>query len=570
MTLTDFLAPGRATGQTPRRSVALLLVLLSLALFLPGFASLQPMDRDEPRFAQATKQMLETGDFVAIRFQEEARNKKPVGVYWLQAGFVAGAEALGVPQARSKIWLYRLPSLIGAVATVLFTWWAALALVGEGAALIAAMLVASTILLGVEARLAKTDAIIAATVAAAMGVLARHWMARGQRVLSSAEQWRLAGVFWAALGVGLLIKGPITPMVPTFASLALAIHARAAGWLRGLKPLAGLILCLALVAPWFVLIMIATKGAFLSDSLGADMMSKVAGGQEAHGAPPGSYIAAFFLTGWPMAPLTLLSVPFVWRARREPALAFLLAWLVPAWLLFEAVPTKLPHYVLPLFPALAILTAAAIERQALALGSRLRWVLWLIPAVAVVLLLVGLIGHLALDARAGWLFYLAAPFVLWQVWRVALTIRQRAAGSLVPGGALLAFLCYVMIYGGVMTGPVFQPFAMSPRLAEARARAQALASCPDLAPVSTGYREPSLVFLTRTDLFFQSGEGAGRFMGQGSCRIAFVSAADESAFQAALGAGASGVRLTERLTGINLNGGRRLDIGVYLRQGEGR
>ena len=95
MTLTDFLAPGRATGQTPRRSVALLLVLLSLALFLPGFASLQPMDRDEPRFAQATKQMLETGDFVAIRFQEEARNKKPVGVYWLQAGFVAGAEALG-------------------------------------------------------------------------------------------------------------------------------------------------------------------------------------------------------------------------------------------------------------------------------------------------------------------------------------------------------------------------------------------------------------------------------------------------------------------------------------------
>jgi 4-amino-4-deoxy-L-arabinose transferase-like glycosyltransferase len=260
----------------------------------------------------------------------------------------------------------------------------------------------------------------------------------------------------------------------------------------------------------------------------------------------------------------------VWRARREPAVAFLLAWLVPAWLLFEAVPTKLPHYVLPLFPALAILTAAAIEKQALALGSRLRWGLWLIPGVAVVLLLVGLIGPVVLGARAGWLFYLAAPFVLWQAWRMAQAIRARAAGSLVPGGALLALFCYVMVYGGVMTGPVFDPFSLSPRLAAARARAQALTPCADLAPATTGYREPSLVFLTRTDLLLGSGESAGRFMAEGSCRVAFVNIADEPAFQAALGAGAPGVRLTERLAGINLNGGRKLDIGVYLRQGDER
>jgi 4-amino-4-deoxy-L-arabinose transferase-like glycosyltransferase len=359
-------------------------------------------------------------------------------------------------------------------------------------------------------------------------------------------------------------------MVPAFASIALAIHARSAGWLRGLKPLPGLLLCLLLVAPWFVLIMIATNGAFLSDSLGADMMSKVASGQEAHGAPPGSYLAAFFLTGWPMAPLTLLAAPFIWRTRRESATAFLLAWLVPAWLLFEAVPTKLPHYVLPLFPALAILTAAAIEKQALALGSRLRHGLWLIPGVAIVLLLVGLTGTAVLGLRAGLLFYVIAPAALWQAWRMACAIKDRAAGSLVPGGALLAIFCYVMVYGGVMSGPVFQPFAMSPRLAEARARAQVQSGCPDLAPASPGYREPSLVFLTRTDILFDSPEATGRFMGQGACRIAFVSAADEPAFQVGLGTGADGVKLVERLTGINLNGGRKLDIGVYLRQGEGR
>ncbi len=570
MTLTELLARVGVSAHPPKRGVAVVLALLALALFLPGFVSLQPMDRDEPRFAQATKQMLETGDFVAIRFQTEARNKKPVGVYWLQAGFVAGAEALGVPQARAKIWLYRLPSLIGAVAAVLLTWWAALALVGEGAALIAAMLMASTILLGVEARLAKTDALVAATVAAAMGALARLWMARGKELLSNARQWRLAAIFWVALGLGLLIKGPITPMVPAFASLALAIHARSGGWLRGLKPLAGLLLCLLMAAPWFVLIMIATKGAFLADSLGADMMSKVAGGQESHGAPPGAYLGAFFVTAWPMAPLTLLAVPFIWRTRREPATAFLLAWLVPAWLLFEAVPTKLPHYVLPLFPAIAILTAAAIEKQALALDTRLRHALWLIPGVAVILLLVGFIGTVVLGARAGLVFYAMAPVVFWQAWRVSQAIRARAAEALVPGGALLALFCYVMVYGGVMTGPVFQPFALSPRLAEARARAQALSGCPDLAPASPGYREPSLVFLTRTDILFDGPEAAGRFMGQGACRIAFISAVDEPAFQAGMGDGAAGVRLLERLAGINLNGGRKLDIGVYLRQGEGR
>jgi 4-amino-4-deoxy-L-arabinose transferase-like glycosyltransferase len=107
----------------------LLLVLLSLGAFLPGFTSLQPFDRDEPRFAQASKQMLETRDFVDIRFQDEARHKKPVGIYWLQAGSVAIGEALGVPQARTTIWLYRLPSLIGAIATVLLTYWALLAFV---------------------------------------------------------------------------------------------------------------------------------------------------------------------------------------------------------------------------------------------------------------------------------------------------------------------------------------------------------------------------------------------------------------------------------------------------------
>ena len=80
-----------------------LLVLVGLLFFLPGFFNIPPVDRDEARFAQATKQMVESGDFVDIRFQDEVRYKKPVGIYWLQAAVVETASKLGLPRAQVRI-----------------------------------------------------------------------------------------------------------------------------------------------------------------------------------------------------------------------------------------------------------------------------------------------------------------------------------------------------------------------------------------------------------------------------------------------------------------------------------
>src|SRR5258708_21308186 len=126
-----------------------LAVLLAVALlgFLPGFSSIPPIDRDEARFAQATKQMVESGDYVDIRFQDEVRYKKPVGIYWLQAAVVKTAAGLGVPEARTTIWLYRMPSLLGATGAVLLTYWAALAFVTRRPALIPALMMADSGLL---------------------------------------------------------------------------------------------------------------------------------------------------------------------------------------------------------------------------------------------------------------------------------------------------------------------------------------------------------------------------------------------------------------------------------------
>ena len=84
------------------------LLLLCLILYAPGLASIPPVDRDEARFARATRQMLETGDFIRIRFQEDARNKKPIGIDWLQGAAVALFSTPG----SNAIWPYRLPSAL--------------------------------------------------------------------------------------------------------------------------------------------------------------------------------------------------------------------------------------------------------------------------------------------------------------------------------------------------------------------------------------------------------------------------------------------------------------------------
>src|SRR5260221_6771605 len=174
----------RATGLTAivdyavsshARAVAVL-VLTALLAFLPGSCQIPPTDRDEARFAQASKQMLETGEYVDIHFQDEVRYKKPVGIYWLQAGVVKAAGALGVREAQTTIWLYRIPSLLGAVGAVLLTYWSALAFVSRRAALLAGLMMATSILLGVEARLAKTDAMLLLTAVAAMGAMARAYL----------------------------------------------------------------------------------------------------------------------------------------------------------------------------------------------------------------------------------------------------------------------------------------------------------------------------------------------------------------------------------------------------------
>src|SRR5437899_11993908 len=185
------------------RAVAVL-VLASLLAFLPGFFQIPPTDRDEARFAQATKQMLETGEYVHIRFQDEVRYTKPVSIYWLQAGVVKTASALGFPHAITTIWLYRIPSLIGATAAVLLTYWAALAFISRRAAVLAGLMMASCVLLSIEGRIAKTDAALLATIVAAMGAMGRLYLPEQRQRMDARASWVLPAIFWPAMAGGIM------------------------------------------------------------------------------------------------------------------------------------------------------------------------------------------------------------------------------------------------------------------------------------------------------------------------------------------------------------------------------
>src|SRR5262249_35769540 len=128
-------------------------------------------------------------------------------------------------------------------------------------------------------------------------------------------------------------------------------------WLAALRPVRGFLFALLLTLPWLVAITLQSHGAFLEQSLGNDFAAKLAGGQESHGLPPGYYLLLSAATLWPAILFIAPGIAIGVARRDEPAIRFLLGWTITWWVVVEVVPTKLPHYILPAVPALAILAA---------------------------------------------------------------------------------------------------------------------------------------------------------------------------------------------------------------------
>jgi 4-amino-4-deoxy-L-arabinose transferase-like glycosyltransferase len=499
--------------------------------------------------------MLESGDFLRIRFQDEARNKKPVGIYWLQAASVA---ALSDAQSNA-IWPYRLPSLVGASAAVLLTFALARALVGSGAAFIGAALLACALGVVVEAHLAKTDAMLLATAVAAQGALGGIYI-RARRGGAPAS-WPWALLFWAAQGAGLLIKGPVTPLIGLLTAGALSLADRDAAWLKALRPLWGVPLMLAISAPWFIAITAATGGAFLGDAVGHDLLGKLLGAQEAHGALPGYFLLLLAATFWPGSLLLGPALAWAWQQRAQPAERFLIAWVVPFWLVLELVPTKLPHYILPAYPALALLAGRALVALGEGALVRQRWLdgialaLWAAVSLALAIALALLPGRFG----AGFdpvSVVVAAILLNLAGWLVVAAWR---GGPALPATVvMLALIAFAPAFHRV--APELDKLWLSREAAAMVARYRP----PRDAPVAAvGYREPSLVFLLGTATRFLAPESAAEYITDTHGAAALVSDRDDDAFRRALHARGWEPRAVEHVDGLDYSNGQRLTLTLY-------
>ena len=526
-----------------------LLILLCLALYLPGIASLPPTDRDEARFTQATRQMLESHDFLLPRFQDEARNKKPAGIYWLQAASVAVFSRAG----SAAIWPYRLPSLLGALVAVLLTFRFGVPWVGRETAFIGAALLAASLGLTIEAHIAKTDAVLLATVVAAQGALGEIYR---RACNAEAIDWRLPLLFWVAQGIGLLIKGPVTPFLSFLTVAMLCITERDSHWLREFRISWGLPLAILIAGPWMLAINLATEGAFMRDSIGGDLLAKLFHGQEGHWAPPGTYLVATLITFWPGSLLLGAAARLAWRERQDNLIRLLAAWILPYWVVVEIIPTKLPNYILPVYPALALLAACAFADTA---EPRRSWldiaaiVLWSLATLALAIVLAGapvqLGGAVSPIAIAAAVLVLAVAAVFLLGW----LLRQP---RILPGllaAVLLAESAFALVL------PALDPLWLSRGAARAIARHH-LEGRPVAA---AGFAEPSLVFLLGTGTKLTSGAVAASFLAATPTGIALVSDREEAAFRAALAARKIEVTAVDTVSGLNYSNGRHLTLTLY-------
>ena len=332
------------------------LITLCLFMFLPGISNLPVIDRDEARFAQASVQMAETGNLMDIKFQDQSRYQKPSGIYWLQTVSIK----LLSNKSERKIWVQRIPSIIGGIIAVLATYWSTTNLVNNKAGFIAASMLALSCLMVFESHVAKTDAILVGLSALSFGAIIS--LRNYGRNLSC---W----ILWLSLGLSILIKGPIVIIITSLTLISLAIWEKENKWMkRIIKPIP-IISFVLIWVPWAIFMWLNTDGEFYTASLNNDFGAKLFKSQESHSGPIGYYFLSIWLTLWPTCLVILPTIGFaikvvndkkIFEEQISQSVRFCIAAIMPYWFLIEIIPTKLMHYALPVFPAICSLSAIAL------------------------------------------------------------------------------------------------------------------------------------------------------------------------------------------------------------------
>ena len=546
----------RGEGGGLSRPGFVVVILMAVAALAPGLFSIPAMDRDESRYAQASRQMMETGDYLNIKFQEYDRHKQPAGSYWLQSLF---AQPFG--GAEAPIGAHRLPGFIFAVIAVAITAWLGARIFSPPVGVAAGLLLATTLVLSVEARTAKTDAILLGVGMIAQAALMILMIEIKQR---RPAFWGWPAAMWAALGVSLLVKGPIFLMITALTLAGFAAWKRDPGLLLKVRPLPGAALALAIFTPWFIAINLETDWAFALEAIGHSMLGKVGEAQEAHAGPLGFHLGMTALTLWPGVALLGLGLLAAWRFRDRDEVKFLIAWIVPTYVVFEIVATKLPHYTLPSFPAVALLIGLALRDIPALLTGRgaqaLHWTFAVIAAlVGLILSLAPVVANIELDQPQTFAAYLTVAFGVIAAAAIFAVAARPTLDRVFATGAAAAAL-YACAFAGAI--PAMDRLFTSDRLGQAVA---SLEGCAQIHAVMGGYREPSLAFNLGTDtwLAYDGADAARNLLQHPRCGVAIIDASWENEFRDQIAAAGASLRTLGGYEGYNAVKGDELSLTFF-------
>ena len=336
-----------------------LLIAAVAGVYLVGNGRVGLFDRDEPRYAQTAKQMLQSDppDWVVPRLLDQVRTAKPVFIYWCQA---TSMRFLGTNEFAA-----RLPSAVAMVMTLCLLAAVLWRSVGPERAVWTVFIFATCGLVVAAAKMCITDSVLLLWIAIAQLCLCAIYHGR--------RSWGVVLTMWLAVGLAGLTKGPVVLGVQVttlivLACLDLAAHWHsptrwrdAFGWWKHTRPLVGIVLVAAIVAPWLWSIEQRSPG-FLRQTILHDIWTRSMTPLEGHGGPPGFYLLTIWGTYFPWSLLLPTAATIAWKSRADSKIRFALAAVIGPWVMMEFVQTKLVHYVMPAFPALAFLTADALVR----------------------------------------------------------------------------------------------------------------------------------------------------------------------------------------------------------------
>jgi 4-amino-4-deoxy-L-arabinose transferase-like glycosyltransferase len=474
------------------------ILLGATVVFLLGARRVPLWDRDEPRYAQCTREMLQTGDWVVPRFLGAWRLEKPPFIHWCQ---LLAMEVEGdTPEAA------RFPSTVAVVFTALLMGVLVRRYTGARRALWTVFIFCTCGLAIASAKFCITDGMLLLFVAIGQACLAL--MYASEHGGKPAPFWA-APVFWISLGLAGLTKGP-QPLgmhlvtLLTLLLLDVADGRRTSGrmswrkntlWWRQLKPLLGVPILVIVVAPWLVLIHRRAPGFILALFIKARM--HLASSMEGHGKPPGYHAMLIFGTFYPWSVLLPTVIVLAWKNRRLPVTRFAIAATVGPWLMMEIVFTKLPFYVLPAFPGLSFLTADALVRSVRGQSRDLKRPIFMVAVAVWAIATLGLAAAPWLCLRISEADQLPIPgFIAFTIagtiyaglgfWRFYQRRIARAAIILGVGMAVMMAILYVAILPGLRF------LHLSERLAGDLAQMGAYGA--DVPVAMIGYDEPSLAF----------------------------------------------------------------------------